>query len=61
MRVQTFLGKVSMEALEQMDKHINRWLETHGVEPKHINQSFGYEHQREGGTQEPVILTSVWY
>ncbi len=61
MRVQTFLGKVSVEALHQMDEHINHWLETHEVEPRRITQTFGYERTRDGGAQEPVVVTSVWY
>ncbi|MBI4558771.1 MAG: hypothetical protein HY706_14410 [Candidatus Hydrogenedentes bacterium] len=62
MRIQTFLGKLSVEALRQMDEHINHWLEGHGVEPKMVSQVFGYEHHHhEGGTAEPVVVTSVWY
>ncbi|MBN2311470.1 MAG: hypothetical protein JXR94_21010 [Candidatus Hydrogenedentes bacterium] len=61
MRVQTFVGKVSIESLRQMDSSINNWLESHKVEPKHIVQTFGYERHREAGVQEPVVITSVWY
>ena len=61
MRVQTFLGKVSIEALHQMDEHINQWLEAHHVEPKHIVQTFGYDRHRESGSSQPVVVTSVWY
>ena len=61
MRVQTFLGKVSMDALRQMDEHINHWLETHQVEPKMVVQSFGHEKHREAGDEEPVVVMSVWY
>ena len=61
MRVQTFLGKVSMDSLRQMDEHINHWLETHNVEPKLVLQSFGQEKHREAGSNEPVIVTSIWY
>lgn len=61
MRVQTFLGKVTVEALHQMDEHINTWLESHHIEPAKVTQTFGYEKHRDGGSQEPVIITSLWY
>ena len=61
MRVQTFLGKVSMDSLRQMDEHINEWLEAHQAEPITIQQCFGYEQHGDGDKQEPVIITSVWY
>jgi hypothetical protein len=61
MRVQTFVGKLSMEALHQMTEHINDWLAHHNVEPKFIKQSFGYEKPREASREEPVIVITVWY
>lgn len=61
MRVQTFLGKVSIDALHQMDEHISHWLESNEIEPQKVTQAFGYERTREGGSQEPVIITSIWY
>lgn len=61
MRVQTFVGKVSMESLQQMEEHINHWLAEHSVEAKHIKQSFGYERGHQSGVQEPVIVITVWY
>ncbi len=61
MRVQTFLGKVTVESLHQMDQHINAWLESHAIQPKHITQSIGYEKMKEGGSAEPVVVTSIWY
>jgi len=61
MRVQTFLGKVSMEALQQMDEHINQWLEAHQVEPKLVSQTFGYAHCNEAREPQPTVITSVWY
>lgn len=61
MRVQTFVGKVSMESLRQMEEHINTWLAEHNVEPIHIKQSFGYERVHQSSTQEPTIVITVWY
>jgi len=61
MRVQTFMGKVSVEALHQMDQHINEWLERRQVEPKLVSQCFGYDKARDGNVQEPVLLISIWY
>jgi hypothetical protein len=61
MRVQTFIGKVTMDGLNLMDEHINKWLEEHNVEPKLVKQSFGYERPQLQGQQEPVIIVTVWY
>lgn len=61
MRVQTFVGKVTFEALQQMDEHINQWMTTHNIEPKMVTQSFGYDKPREACAEEPVIVTSIWY
>lgn len=61
MRVQTFLSKVNMESLQQMDEHINAWLSHHNVEPKIVKQSFGYERPRDAAQQDPVIIVTVWY
>jgi len=61
MRVQTFVGKVTFEALQQMDEHINQWMATHNIEPKMVTQSFGYDKPREACQEEPALVTSIWY
>lgn len=61
MRVQTFVGRLSTEALRQMDEHINQWLESHKVEPRFVTQTFGQQMHREVTAQEPVVITSIWY
>jgi len=61
MQVETFVGKVSVDALRQMDQHINQWLRTRGVQPVFVTQTFGYETSREFGNSEPVLITSLWY
>ena len=61
MRVQTFVGKVGMDSLRQMDQQINHWLKQNNVEPKFVTQTFGYEPHREVNNNEPVIVTSIWY
>ena len=61
MRVQTFLSKVGIDTLHEMDDHINKWLEDHNVEPKLVTQSCGSEPQRDVQGEEPVLITSIWY
>lgn len=61
MKVQTFMGKIGIEALHQMDENINRWLADHEVAPTRITQCFGHERDRQGRGEEPVVITSVWY
>lgn len=60
MRAQTFLAKMSMESLRTMDEQINAWLDRTNVQPRLINQVFGYErHHHE--EEEPVMVVTVWY
>lgn len=61
MRVQTFMGKVSVEGLRQMDEQINEWLDSHQVEPRFIQQCYGDERHHEVTSQEPVVIITVWY
>ncbi len=61
MRVQTFIGKVTMESLQMLDGHINQWLAQHNIEPKMIKQSFGYDRTREATQEEPVLVITIWY
>ena len=61
MKVQTFMGKVSIEGLHQMDTHINEWLKRNGVTPLHIQQCFGTNIHHDGRAAEPIVVTSLWY
>lgn len=61
MKVQTFLGKASMEGLAQMDHHINEWLERNHVTPVHVSQSFGMGRHHDGRGDEPIVITSIWF
>lgn len=61
MRVQTFIGRIGVEALEQFDDHINRWMERNNIEPKFVTQSAGIEEYHESGSKESVVITQVWY
>lgn len=61
MRVQTFLGKVNMEALRVMDEQINEWLTRHEVTPIHVTQAMGTEIVGDHSNMEPVVVTSIWY
>ena len=61
MRVRTFMGKVGVESLQQMDDHINAWLKKVEVEPKIVNQTYGTETHRQSNMTEPVVITQIWY
>jgi len=61
MLVQTFMGKVSIEGLHQMDSHINEWVKRNKVTPVFIQQSFGADIHHDGRNQEPIVVMSVWY
>ena len=61
MRVKTFIGKVSVEGLRQMDEHINHWLEEQNVQPQFITQTYGIHQHHDTSSQEPVVISSIWY
>ena len=61
MRAQSFIGKVSMEGLKLMDEHINQWVEKNDIVPKTINQVFGNERHHHHDSEEPVLVTTIWY
>ncbi|HNZ48471.1 MAG TPA: hypothetical protein PLZ53_04545 [Candidatus Hydrogenedentes bacterium] len=61
MKVQSFMGKVSMTGLRQMDIQINEWLQRSKVKPIHIKQSFGTDIHHEGRMSEPIVIITVWY
>ncbi len=61
MRVQSFLGKVSIDGLNQLDTHINEWLKRRKVTPTHVTQSFGQDKPHDGRNAEPIIVVTVWY
>ena len=48
MKVQTFMGKATIEGLHQMDQHINEWMKRTDVVPAQIQQSFGTEQHHDG-------------
>ncbi len=61
MRVQTFLGKVHMEALRLMDEQINDWMKHNNITPTHITQTMGVEIVGDKTNSEPVVITSIWF
>lgn len=61
MQVQTFMGKVGIETLRQMDEHINDWMAKNNIEPKFVTQTFGNERHSHHQELEPVLVTSIWY
>lgn len=61
MKVHTFLGKVSIDGLHQLDTHINEWFADHNVKIVEIRQSFGMHKHHDGRHEEPVLLITVWY
>jgi hypothetical protein len=61
MKVQTFVGKVSIEGLHKMDDQINNWLKRNKITPITITQSFGSERHHDGRNAEPIVVTSIWY
>lgn len=61
MRVQTFVSKIGVDTLHEMDDHINRWIEEHNVEPKLVTQACGNAPARDVQSEEPVVITSIWY
>ena len=61
MRVKSFMTKVTMDAIREMDDSINSWLEHNKIEPKFITQAIGEDQGRENRPSERLIVISVWY
>lgn len=61
MRVKTFVAKLSVESVHDMDSTISKWLERHKVTPTMVTQTIGDEKGHDGRPNEPVLVTSVWY
>lgn len=60
-KVHSFVGKVGVEGLHQMDQHINDWMKRNKVAPLHIKQSFGSDKHHDGRGAEPILVISIWY
>ena len=58
MKVQTFIGKISNQGVQQMDEQINAWMHRNDVAVAFITQTVGSPLASEN---EQVIITSVWY
>jgi len=61
MKVQTFMGKVSIEGLHQMDAHLNEWMQRQNLTPLPIHQCFGTNNHHDSRAAETIVVTSVWY
>jgi hypothetical protein len=61
MRVQSFIGKVSIAGLQQMDHQINEWLERNKINLVQVKQSFGSDIHHDGRGREPIVVITLWY
>ncbi len=61
MHVQSFIGKVSITGLQQMDHQINDWLDRMQIKPIQVKQSFGTDLHHDGRAREPIVVITVWY
>lgn len=61
MRVKTFVAKLSVESVHEMDNTISRWMERYNVVPKMVTQTLGDERGHDGRQTESVMVTSIWY
>ena len=60
-KVQSFIGKVSIAGLQQMDTQINDWLKRSKIKPVYVGQSFGTDIHHDGRGNEPIIVITVWF
>ncbi len=61
MRVQSFIGKVSITGLQQMDHQINEWIERNQVKIAMVKQSFGNDIHHDGRGSEPIVVVTIWH
>jgi len=57
-RCRIFHSKIALSPLENMEKHINEWLDSEEIEIKHITEVVGV---LEGKVAEPNLIVMVWY
>ena len=57
-RCRVFHSKVSVAALELMQKQINAWIDGDQIEVKHVAQTMGI---MKGKVDEENVIISVWY
>jgi hypothetical protein len=57
-RCRVFHSKIAPSSLEFMENQINEWVDSEGVEIKHIGHIIGI---MEGKRPEPNLLVMVWY
>ena len=60
MKMKTFVGKASIEGLQQMEDQVNNWLKRNKIEPVTVKQSFGTE-RHHGAGEERVLVISLWF
>ena len=61
MKVQSFIGKVSIGGLQQMDQQVNEWMKRAKIKPAYVCQCFGTDIHHDGRGNEPIIVVTVWY
>ena len=57
-RCRVFHSRIAIDAMENMEKRINEWLDQNDIEIKHVSQALGI---MEGKNPKPNILIVVWY
>jgi len=61
MKVKTFIGKMGVETLHELDSHVNKWIDRNDIQPKLVTQCSGKETLRESANEEHVLVMSIWY
>lgn len=61
MKVKTFVAKLSVESIHEMDHTISEWMERNHATPKMVTQTIGDERGHDGRPAESVMVTSIWY
>jgi hypothetical protein len=57
-RMRTFVAKLRMDAMENLDHQINQWLDSHpDYEVKHVTVTVG---DLKGKITEPALFMNVW-
>jgi hypothetical protein len=57
-RFRMFHSKISLAPLQNMENHINEWIDSDQIEVKHVGHLIG---TMEGKRPEPNLLVMVWY
>ena len=61
MKMKTFMGKVTPQAVNYLNEHVNEWLDESGAKVWYVESVFGEAPIGMSGAREACLFINVWY